>query len=90
MRTFDQFTANEQDFIDQFTRRAMVDWCHRAIKNENAEATITLDVNLHMPYVGYAVSKKWLSVKAVGQDGGTTTYRVLSAGWQTAARFLKR
>ena len=73
----DNRTAGETAFIDQYTRKMMVEWCHKALRNEGE----ILDYSEHQVYLDYAKSKGWRSVK----DG-----KILSAGWKTAAAFLKR
>ena len=87
-KTFDQHTAAEQEFIDHRTRQLLVTWCEKAL---GQEGEIALDITTAptAAYVSFALSKKWLSVKAVRPDS-INTYRVLAAGYMTAARFLKR
>lgn len=80
MKPFNERPAKEQDFIDQMARKLMVEVCDRVVTFPDAPKS-----NWHMelpePYFTYAISKKWISA-----DGS----KVLSAGWDTAARFLKR
>lgn len=70
-------TGGEAKFLDQYTRRLMVQWCHEAFITKGAP-TIQPD---HTLYADYAITKGWLSAK----DG-----KVKSGGWATAAAFLKR
>jgi len=68
----------EQEFLDQMTREYMVTWSDRQIR----KAILIIDPACDpAPYIEHAISKGWLS-----KDGS----RVLSAGFLTAARFLKR
>jgi hypothetical protein len=84
-------TAGEQEFINQKTRELMVGWCEKQLQygkahlghclgigvdTNNGTVTSVFDI-----YWAFAKEKKWISA-----DGE----RVLSAGWDTAARFLKR
>lgn len=77
----------KQEFIDQQTRQLMVQWCRVAVSR--GDDWFINGVLEELPYLKYAVQKKWLSLKEERPDQ-INTYRVLSAGWQTAARFLKR
>ncbi len=70
-------TSGEARFLDQYTRRLMVQWCHDALANKRVPIIATE----HHVYRDYAITKKWLSAK----DG-----KVMSAGWAVAAAFLKR
>ena len=70
-------TAGEAKFLDQMTRKFMVEWCHEQLISGNAP---TIGSALKV-YRDYAITKKWLSSK----DG-----KIVSAGWATAAAFLKR
>lgn len=86
MTPFADRSAGEQEFINQKTRELMVTWCdgsvilggitHLALVRDS-----TFPVQPLQPYVDFAISKKWISA-----DGK----KILSAGWDTAARFLKR
>lgn len=77
-------TAGETEFINQRARSLMVDWCDWAVLNPGTPLKVTDN-----PYTRFAVEKKWLSLKGLPQ-GGQIEVRILSAGWATAARFLKR
>ncbi len=77
----------EMNFVNEMTRKYLVGWCHRALVGLPPVPVIpaapTLldssgDVRI---YVKHAKTKKWLSA-----DG----YRVLAAGFNTAASFLRR
>lgn len=70
-------TSGEAKFLDQYTRKLMVEWCHQTLTTK-AAPKIQPE---HLVYRDYAITKKWLSAK----DGS-----VISAGWATAAAFLKR
>lgn len=69
-------------FIDQMTRKLLVDWCDREVRelpppiNPNPLCRDTGGL-----YAEHAKLKGWVS-----KDGT----KILSAGYQTAARFLKR
>lgn len=69
-------SAGEQEFINQMTRKKLVDWCYDAIHGGSFSVVMQ---DRH--YLEYAKLKKWVSA-----DGS----RILSPGWETAARFLKR
>lgn len=88
-----EFTKPQQEFLDQMARKLMVDWCHHclgSLAHSGKEGDYFINGNLdHRPYLAYAVSKKWISIKEERPDK-INTYRILSAGWQTGARFLKR
>lgn len=73
-KPFASHTAAEQEFIDQMARKMSVDWAQQQLAMGSLQAITTV-------YHEYAKSKKWLS------PDGT---RLLAAGFQTAARFLKR
>ena len=73
-------SVGEVEFIEQMTRKMMVNWCDCVIRG------IPLMNLFHEPtgaeiYAEHAKAKGWIS-----KDGT----RVLSEGWKTAARFLKR
>jgi len=69
-------TDREKEFLDQMARKKMVEWCDMEIRIGSLKMEATDN-----PYFLHAISKGWVS-----KDGS----RVLSAGWQTATRFLKR
>jgi hypothetical protein len=77
MSTDDTLTSGEAKFLDQYTRKLMVQWCHEALVSDSPPK-IPPEYKV---YRDYAITKKWLSSK----DGS-----ILSAGWATAAAFLKR
>lgn len=68
-------TKAQEQFLDQYTRKLMVGICKTSMVEED------LPGGIEKVFLDYAISKKWISA-----DGT----RVLSAGWATAARFLKR
>jgi hypothetical protein len=78
-KPFDQYSASEQEFIDQRTRQVCVVWADTQI-NTGAMPKYEEGSN-HLIYVEYAKTKKWVSA-----DGT----KLLSAGYLTAIRFLKR
>jgi hypothetical protein len=79
-----QRTASELEFINQKTRELMVGWCDSQIKGSGPDSSLMSEsspVGPNKTYVEFAKSKGWIS-----KDGS----RILSAGWDTASRFLKR
>jgi len=73
----------EQEFINQMTRKMMTAWCNEAVTARKQSVT---PHDGHAVYRDFAISKKWLSVK----NPATGEHTILAAGWDTAARFLKR
>ena len=76
---FETFTKSESDFINERTRQLMVRWCDTSIQYNGAEAPWKTPG--YGVYLRYAKAKGWISA-----DGS----RILSSGWATAARFLRR
>lgn len=86
-------TAGQIKFIDQYTRKLMVVWCHEALAAASPAIVLlgptSVSLDEHQPgsaiddaiYRQYAISKGWISAK----EG-----KVKAAGWATAAAFLKR
>lgn len=70
-------TAGQTKFLDQYTRKLMVQWCHESLSGLGVPTFRPAD----SIYRDYAIQKKWVSHK----DGS-----VIAAGWATAAAFLKR
>jgi hypothetical protein len=70
------YTQGQKDFIDQMTRKLMVDLCHQSIINGHLP-----DIQEPDPYIDHALSKGWIS-----KDRS----KVLASGWSTATAFLKR
>jgi hypothetical protein len=66
-------TKSEEEFVDQMTRKLMVEACDRYTRTGNLQ---TFDD----PYFFHALEKGWVN----------DTGKPLSAGFATAARFLKR
>jgi len=77
-------TKGEEEFVDQMTRSKMVGWCSGAVLEGNG--TVPIQDGDKSPFVKHAVTKKWIA--PVGT--GWMSFKILSAGWDTAARFLKR
>ncbi len=69
-------TKGEQMFVDQMTRKLLVQWCCDTISS----GTLT-DYDLDSVFHQHAQAKGWLS-----KDGS----KVTSSGFTTAAGFLKR
>ena len=78
-KAFADYSAPEQEFIDQMARKMTVAWADHWInfgclpKDDGTGRALA--------YFEYAKSKKWINA-----DGT----KMLSAGFLTAARFLKR
>lgn len=79
VKPIDQYTAAEQEFIDQRSRQLCVLWADSQI-NTGAMPVYEAGSN-YAVYLAYAKSKKWISA-----DGT----KLLSPGILVAARFLKR
>jgi hypothetical protein len=73
-------TKGEEMFLDQYTRKLMVEMC-RSQMTYGSPFQGPVGHRGNEPFVDYAVKKGWLSKDMT---------RVLSGGWMTAARFLKR
>ena len=91
-------TKGQEEFIDQMTRKLLVEWCDGSVQWGLAEVPLWASI-----YTDHAVAKKWISVSTnpvqLGQaplstippnPTGVINARILAAGWETAARFLKR
>ena len=76
-------TKGQEEFVDQLTRKLLVDWCDLSLRNAGG-GTIAIP-EAQMVYRDHALSKKWLSAK-----GSPGSDEVIGAGWETAAKFLKR
>lgn len=68
-------SKGELAFIDQMTRKLLVDWADHQVRNGH------LPSGLKGVYYDFALEKKW-----VLKDGT----KLSSTGWATAMRFLKR
>lgn len=79
-------TKGQEEFIDQMTRSLLVEWCDWSIRNTKTPGDPIGIPEAQKVYRDYATGKKWLSAK----DMSTGENRILSAGWDTASRFLKR
>lgn len=80
-------TKGQEEFVDQLTRKMMVDWCYAATLN--GTGSVPIQDGDKSPFTAYAVTKKWLA-PSENRSTGWMHFKVLSAGWDTAARFLKR
>lgn len=75
-------TAAELKFIDQMTRKLMVNWADQQARYGEVPDLPSMSKNSSsLFYVDYARSKGWISKK---------DNRVLATGFATAASFLKR
>ena len=75
-------TKSEEAFIDQYTRKLLVEWAVHMIlypdgSIENPEIRYILN-----PYIDHALSKGWLTKRE--------PHRLTAKGFQVAASFLKR
>jgi len=77
-----------ETFIDQFTRKLLVDWAHHQITGGEIGSPPPLEVcgprqcaYGYKPYIEHAISKGWLS-----KDG----QRVLARGFSVATSAIKR
>ena len=77
-------TKGQEEFIDQMTRKLLVEWCDTSLRNCAGGPLCICEA--HAIYRDHATTKKWLSVK----DMSTGENKILATGWETAARFLKR
>lgn len=64
-------------FLDQMTRKLLVDWCLSSCRRGGFPLMPENDTI----FIDYAVSKGWLSKDKT---------RINASGWKTAAAFLKR
>jgi len=75
-------TKGEEAFVDQMTRKKLVEWCDQQITQ--GSVTVPNDA-----YMQKAFDKRWISTISTNSDN-TYKIKILSAGWDTASRFLKR
>ena len=76
-------TKAELNFVKEMTRKHLVGWCHRTLVGTHpipAPTALDRETDIRI-YVEFAQQKGWLSA-----DGS----RVLAAGFNTAAAFLRR
>lgn len=78
-------TKSQEAYMDQKTRQLLVGWCDGSLTHITGPGETVSIPNTQDIYRVHAESKKWLSAR---DHAGMS--RVLSAGWETAARFLKR
>ncbi len=78
-----ELTKGQAEFVNQMARKLLVNWCLTAL-TQTEPLRVTDDV-----FSRYARDKKWISDVGLPGDG-IVEIRILSAGWDTAARFLKR
>jgi len=82
LRSLDDFSAGEKEFIDQMTRKLLVDWSNFQIQSSPGGFIIGQGQEI---YWEYAKSKHWVTTITSG-----TGRKVLSTGLAIATRFLKR
>ena len=86
-------TKPQEEFLDQMTRKMMVEWCDTQITSADAENTPLVNLlNPKMVYVLHAAQKRWVNLLGNVKDaqGTIVTIKILAPGWETASRFLKR
>ena len=71
-------TKTQQDFIAQYARKLLVEWCLYQLRNGNMP---TVPRDSGGIYLDHAESKGWVN---------KTGSKVLSKGFSTAAAFLRR
>ena len=74
------FTKTQQDFIAQYARKLLVEWCLYQLRFGNMP-TVPSNSGRRDVYLDHAESKGW-----VNKAGS----KVLSKGFSTAAAFLRR
>lgn len=82
---FEKMTAGELDYVNERTRAELAIWCERELRGLSPVRAQDMLINTekvaHDPFVRWAVYKGWLSKDFT---------KVLSAGYKTAAAFLRR
>jgi hypothetical protein len=71
----------KQDFIDQYTRKLLADWCHYEVATGSPHPWMGGSEYALQLYVDHAVDRGWLV-----KDGS----RVSAKGFAVAASFLRR
>ena len=71
-------SKGEEEFINQMTRRVMVQWADHLVKNPMGSVPVSGPCIYH----NHALSKGWITKKE--------PRRLTSKGWGVAAAFLKR
>ena len=84
-RLFLKYTAGQERFVAERTRQKLVDWCEQSLADPSFAPGLVPAwakgwPKTQEPYIEYATAKGWLGKKG----------QVTGAGWDTAARFLKR
>lgn len=76
-------SRGELNFIDQFTRKLVVDWASVCVGvGELPEKQFSEESAATNPYVAHALAKGWITKKF--------PRKLTASGWDTAAAFLKR
>ena len=76
-------TKSEEAFIDQYTRKMMVEWAKQSIAFGAINEPTPADINSGLTiYFDLALAKGWVSKR--------TPHRLTAKGFQVAASFLKR
>jgi hypothetical protein len=71
-------TKAEEAFVDQMTRKMLVEWCESQVISGLPRFPVMPESN---PFVQYAMKKGWVA---------SSLLKVLSGGFTTAAAFLRR
>ena len=77
-----------EEFVDQMARQKMVGWCEQALLAA-PEGPYIIAVPSSV-FSQHAISKKWLSLAEGCYTDSVIKVKILSVGFDTAARFLKR
>lgn len=72
-------TKGELNFIDQYTRKLLVEWGDSCLKHGEI---LQLQKTPQQVYLDHALTKGWVSKK--------TPHKLTAKGWGTAAAFLRR
>ena len=70
----------QEEFIDRMTRKMLVDWCALAMSRVTDEVPSLVPIDPSV-FLTHALQKKWVS--------GAGPYKILSTGYDVAARTLK-
>ena len=76
-------TKAEENFIDQYTRKMMVEWAKQSIAFGSVSEPTTADLKSGMMvYFDHALAKGWLTKR--------TPHKLTAKGFNVATSFLKR
>ena len=77
-----EWSRAEQNFIDQFTRKSLVEWAQACISGESIPEAWLEEGSAWKPYMDHALKKGWVSKRL--------PRKLTSSGFDAAAAFLKR